>query len=285
MKKKLIAAAMAILAMATTMSAKNNADNNLCQFRNMSVVKNMVYLDDQYVEDGDTMYISNTFEAFWPEVINGKPCTGLQHALLNGITGTESSEKVHAPYTRLDDRTIDEILWPFEPSFINRSKVKAIDKLPELPYGYTSNDVKVKLKDLGKSLVTYEIYTYFYMYHAAHGIYGIWHITYDLDRDRAVALTDIVADTTMLRDAIKYGLKENNEIDWDELFLPESNILPLPRDFYIEECCLHAVYQVYEIASYARGMIDVPVYIYTQDSENIHRMFTPYGLELLGYKE
>lgn len=280
MIKNLMFTALAAVVMSITMTAGNNAAGKLCQFSNVSVVKNMVCTDSEYLE-GDTMYMSNTFEAFWPEVINGKPCVGLQRALLHGITLTESSDKTHAPYTCLDDRTIDEILWPFEDGFIERSAFKPIAQLPELPYGYTSNEVKLKLKDLGKRVVTYEIKTYFYMYHAAHGIYSSWHVTYDLDRDKAVKLTDIVADTTVLRNAIKMGLNDNNGIDWDQLFLPETNILPLPRDFYIEEGCLHAVYQVYEIASYAQGMIDVPVYIYAHDAG----LLTPYGKELFNYRE
>ena len=284
MKKNRTLIAIAIIAMVATACAKNKTDDNLCQFRNISIVKNMVWTNSDYLE-GETMYICNTFEAFWPEVINGKPCKALQQALLDGISSSESSDKAHAPYTQLNDETIDDIMWPFEPDFVDRSAVKEIDKLPDLPDGYTSNDVKLSLKNLGKRLVTYEINTNFYMYHAAHGIYGVWHVTYDLNREKAVALTDIIADTTLLRDAIKQGLLENNEIDWDELFLPETNVLPLPSDFYIEDGCLHAVYQVYEIACYAQGMIDVPVYIYAQSPEDAKRLLTRYGQELFDYKE
>jgi hypothetical protein len=45
------------------------------------------------------------------------------------------------------------------------------------------------------------------------------------------------------------------------------------------------VYQVYEIASYAQGMIDAPIYPYMLKPEEMKRLFTPYGLELIGYTE
>ena len=44
---------------------------------------------------------------------------------------------------------------------------------------------------------------------------------------------------------------------------------------------LHVIYQVYEIASYAQGAIDAPIYPYLLKPEEIKQLYTPYGLELL----
>jgi hypothetical protein len=69
------------------------------------------------------------------------------------------------------------------------------------------------------------------------------------------------------------------------LFLPDNGLLPLPRDFFIDGSTLHAIYQVYEIASYAQGMIDAPIHPYMLKPEEMKRLYTPYGLELLDYTE
>ena len=53
------------------------------------------------------------------------------------------------------------------------------------------------------------------------------------------------------------------------------------RDFFFDGSVLHVVYQVYEIASYAQGMIDAPIYPYLLKPEEIKRLYTPYARELM----
>ena len=118
---------------------------------------------------------------------------------------------------------------------------------------------------------------------AAHGIYGHNYVTYDLKNDKAVALSDVIADTTLLRNTILKSIKQEYGYGTDELFLPDNGLLPLPRDFHIDGGVLHAVYQVYEIASYAQGLIDAPLYPYMLKPEEMKRLFTPYGLQLINY--
>jgi DNA uptake protein ComE-like DNA-binding protein len=93
------------------------------------------------------------------------------------------------------------------------------------------------------------------------------------------------ADTTLLRTAILKSIKQTYGYDKDDLFIPDNGLLPLPRDFYIEGSVFHAVYQVYDIASYAQGAIDAPIYPYLLKPEEMKRLFTPYGLELIDYTE
>ena len=100
-----------------------------------------------------------------------------------------------------------------------------------------------------------------------------------------MALGDVIADTTLLREAIFKSIKQTYDYDKDELFIPDNGLLPLPRDFFFDGSVLHAVYQVYEIASYAQGMIDAPIYPYMLKPEEIKQLYTPYGLELLDLSE
>ena len=95
----------------------------------------------------------------------------------------------------------------------------------------------------------------------------------------------MLADTARLRTAIFTAIKKNDDYDKDDLFIPDNGLLPLPRDFFIDGTVLHAIYQVYEIASYAQGMIDAPIYPYLLKPEEMKRLYTPYGLELLDYTE
>ena len=105
MNKILLFALMAICAMwsscgnnsngstATAVNAPKNADTTLCQFSNIDVDKQFSYID----EDGDTLYFDNSFSAFWPQIINGKPCPNLQQALFRAMTdsaGLDQLDKV-----------------------------------------------------------------------------------------------------------------------------------------------------------------------------------------------
>ena len=89
MNKNLIFALLAISALwscgnlnnsnngSTAVNEQGSSDTTLCQFSNIDMDKQFSYIDD----DGDTLYFSNSFSAFWPQIINGKPCPNLQQAL------------------------------------------------------------------------------------------------------------------------------------------------------------------------------------------------------------
>jgi hypothetical protein len=119
----------------------------------------------------------------------------------------------------------------------------------------------------------------------AHGTYAHNYVTYDLKTEKAVAFEDVIADTTLLRTAILKAIKNTYNYDKDDLFIPDNGLLPLPRDFYIEGSVFHAVYQVYDIASYAQGAIDAPIYPYLLKPEEMKRLYTPYGKELIDYTD
>ena len=59
------------------------------------------------------------------------------------------------------------------------------------------------------------------------------------------------------------------------MFLPDDGVVKIPSVWYFEEGFLHLVYQVYEIASFAQGDIDVPLF-YPNDP-NDPEYLTPYG--------
>ena len=251
----------------------NTGDSTLCQFSNFKQVKMFQYAD----EDGNTLFIDNKVAGFWPTTINGKPCPELQKALLLAMTDSAELNTL--------DLAVDALLKPGEYLDIVPGTLKPVDAVVSDGANISSGEVILRLQDMGERLLTYHIHRYYYAALAAHGIYANNYVTYDQKTEKAVALTDVIADTTMLRIATLKSIKQTLDYDTDDLFLPDNGLLPLPSDFYIEDNTLHVVYQVYEIASYAQGMIDAPIYPYMLKPEQMKRLFTPYGLELIDYSE
>ncbi len=274
MNKNLI---FALLAMATLWSCSNSTqasgdkavtDSTLCQFNNIDIDKQFSYIDD----NGDTLYFDNSFSAFWPQIINGKPCPNLQQALLRAMTDSAELNQL--------DKVTEFLLNPGNYTdydvnkFIPVTAVKDDGKL-------STSEVDVIMQSMTDRLLLYHLGTYSYMAGGAHGIYANNYVTYDLLTEKAVSLDEIIADTTLLRDVTYKAIKQAYDYDKDDLFIPDNGLLPLPRDFYIEGSALHVVYQVYEIASYAQGMIDAPIYPHMLKPEEMKRLYTPYGLELI----
>ena len=260
------------------MGNKNDKDNTvgdstLCQFSNIKTGKMFSYYD----EENDTLYFDNKFTALWPEIINGKPCDELQQALLRSMTDS-------AELNRLDI-VIDYLLNPANYTDFDHQRFVPVKAVMSDEGKLSTSEVNVIMENMNDRLLTYRLSTYSYMAGGAHGIYANNYVTYDLKTEKAVALEDVIADTTLLREVTLKAIKNTYDYDKDDLFIPDNGLLPLPRDFFIESQVLHVIYQVYEIASYAQGMIDAPIYPYLLKPEEMKRLYTPYGLELIDYTE
>ena len=270
-----------LLTMATLWSCSNNgntttankeakvSDSTLCQFKNIKMNKMFACRD----EVQDTLYFDNNFTAFWPEIINGKPCTELQQALLRAMTDSAELNQL--------DLAIECLLNPTNYTEHDSKSLIPVKSVKDDENKLSTSEINVKMESMTDRLLTYHLGTYSYMAGAAHGIYANNYVTYDLKTEKAVALSDVIADTTLLRTAILKSIKQTYEYDKDDLFFPDNGLLPLPRDFFFDGSVLHVVYQVYEIASYAQGMIDAPIYPYMLKPEEMKRLYTPYALELM----
>ena len=248
-------------------------DSHVCQFSNIKESRMYSYCD----EDGDTTYFDNTFTAFWPVVINGKPCDELQQALFRAMTDSAELNQL--------DQVIDYLLDPSSYTDCDSERLTPVNTVKADDNKLSTSEVRVVMESMGERLLTYRLSTYSYMAGGAHGIYANNYVTYDLDNCKAVTLADVIADTTLLRKVILVSIKKTYDYGTDDLFIPDNGLLPLPRDFFIEDNVFHAVYQVYEIASYAQGAIDAPIYPYMLKPDEMKRLFTPYGLQLIDYTE
>lgn len=244
-------------------------DTTLCQFSNIDMDKRFSYVD----EDGDTLYFDNSFSAFWPLMINGKPCPNLQQALLRAMVDSAQLNTL--------DKVTEFLLNPGNYTDFDVNKFTPVTTVKDDDNKLSTSEVDVIMQSMTDRLLLYHLGTYSYMAGGAHGIYANNFVTYDLQTEKAVSLGEIIADTTLLRTVTLKAIKQAYDYDTDDLFIPEDGLLPLPGDFYIDGSALHVVYQVYEIASYAQGMIDAPIYPYLLKPEEIKQLYTPYGLELL----
>ena len=259
---------------ASSANSQANVDSTLCQFSNIKVNK----MFSCYDEERDTLYFDNTFTALWPQVINGKPCTELQQALFRAMTDSAELNQL--------DQVIDFLLNPsnYNDDYFSGELVP-VNAVNTDENKLSTSEIKVNMESMTDRLLTYHLGTYSYMAGGAHGIYAHNYVTYDLKNNKPVTLNDIIADTTLLRTATLKAIKQTYDYGLDDLFLPDNGLLPLPRDFHFDGSVLHVVYQVYEIASYAQGLIDAPIYPYLLKPEEMKRLYTPYGLELLDYTE
>ena len=255
-----------------SINEEGSDDSTLCQFNNIDIDKRFSYIDD----DGDTLFFDNSFSAFWPQIINGRPCPNLQQALFRAMTDSAELNQL--------DKVTDFLLNPANYTDYDVKRFTPVTQVKDNGKLSTS-EVDVIMQSMTDRLLLYHLGTYSYMAGGAHGIYANNYVTYDLETEKAVGLDEIIADTTLLRNVTYKAIKQAYDYDKDDLFIPENGLLPLPRDFYIEGSALHVVYQVYEIASYAQGMIDAPIYPYMLKPEEIKQLYTPYGLELLDLTE
>lgn len=264
-------AALAFTIMCSCSGNKAQEGNTtLCQFDNIRQERMTQYTDPDM--EG-TFYTDNKIAIFWPTMVNGKACPALQQALLQAITDSAELNTI--------ELVTDYLLKPNQYLEIDSAAFKAVDSIPDTSAdNITASELTLRLQEMGDRLMTWHISTYDFMARAAHGVYSNRYVTYDLQTSKAVSLTDLVADTTLLREVILKSIKQTYDYGVDDLFIPDNGLLPLPRDFFIDGSVLHAVYQVYDIASYAQGAIDAPIYPYMLKPEEIKRLYTPYGLEL-----
>lgn len=249
-------------------NGQSASDSTLFQFSDIDVNKMYSYCD----EEGETLYFDNSFRAFWPQMIKGKPCPALQQALLRAMTDSAELNQL--------DKVIDFLLDPSNYTDYDSKRLVPVNEVKD-DGKLSTSEVNIVMETKTDRLLTYRLSTWSYMAGGAHGIYANNYVSYDLKTDKAIALEDIIADTTLLRTVTYKAIKAAYDYDKDNLFIPDNGLLPLPRDFYIDGSVLHVVYQVYEIASYAQGMIDAPIYPYMLKPEEMKRLYTPYGLELL----
>lgn len=111
--------------------------------------------------------------------------------------------------------------------------------------------------------------------YAAHGMYSIWYVNYDIKRGRIISLSDILTPDGIA--ALPKILKRQARAMSTYLGPMQLDGLPADNNFYINARNeLVFAYQPYEIASFSQGEIRIPIPAY-----RLSEYLTPEGLSLL----
>ena len=247
---------------------QSSSYGSLCKFFNIDkTVKAKIGTGE------DAAYLRNMVKAYWPVMINGKECPKLQEKLCNWMTGKEDIKQL--------DKAIEYMLYTDNESvpFGEGEPYTIIDDFDDEVFSVSSCSNIIELKSLGNRFATFHLVSNIYFAGAAHGMYVHNYMTYDTQLDKIVTLEDVLIDPELIRPFILKSIEIQYQYTAEDLFLPEDNIMPIPSVFYFEDGYLHLFYQVYEIASFVQGYIDVPVY-YPND-DKYPEYLTPYGKEVM----
>ena len=264
----IILTSIAIMAWAAPAAGQPTIDKNPCQFYNIDKT-----VRAKLGEGEDAVYQKNYIKAFWPVMLNGKECPKLQEAICKWLTDKDDIKSM--------DKAIEYTLYTDIESvpFGDNGPYQILDSFKDLEASYSSTTNTIEFKTLGKRFAVFHLFTYMYFAGAAHGMYAHNYITYDTELGKIVTLDDILIDPELIRPHILKSINLKYDYTEEDLFLPEDGIIKIPSVFYFEEGFLHLVYQVYEIASFAQGDIDVPLF-YPNDP-SAPEYLTPYGKEIV----
>ncbi len=136
-----------------------------------------------------------------------------------------------------------------------------------------------KVEALTNCTLSYAITVANYYPRAAHGMYVTRYVNYDIRRGQLFSLSDIITPEGLA--ALPAILRQTGRSMSGFIGLTSITAIPDGGNFYVN--CndeLVFVYQPYEVASYAQGIIAIPV-----DAYRLSDYFTPYGTKLLMDKE
>jgi hypothetical protein len=154
-----------------------------------------------------------------------------------------------------------------------------LDSFKDIESSYSSITNTIELKTMGKRFALFHLFSYMDYAGAAHGDYLHNYITYDTQLGKIVTLDDLLIDPELIRPYIMKSINLKYDYTEEDLFLPDDGIIKIPSVWYFEEGFLHLVYQVNEIASFAQGDIDIPLF-YPNDP-NAPEYLTPYGKAIM----
>ncbi len=239
-----------------------------CHFHNINKT-----VKAKLCEGEDAQYQQNSIKALWPVMLNGKECPKLQEAICKWLTDKDDIKQM--------DQAIEYTLYKDIENvpFGDNGPYLILDNFKDIESSISSTTELIELKTLGKRFAVFHLFSYMYYAGGAHGMYVHNYITYDTELGKIVTLEDILTDPKLIRPHILKSINLKYDYTEEDLFLPEDGMIKIPSVWYFEEGILHLVYQVYEIASFAQGDIDVPLF-YPND-ESAPEYLTPYGKQVM----
>lgn len=208
-----------------------------------------------------------------PENIYGQDIACLQEAIRRMAYGENKGVSVPQDYFKSASEE-----FGFSVTLLELTQA-ASDSLARNDTGFGGYDGFVNVDGYVESLtdkvLTYAVSTSNYAPHAAHGMYGISYVNYDLEKARIFGLNDIFTPEGI--QALPAIISAKAERMTGSLGQTSIESLPSDGNFIITPAGnVTFVYQPYEVASFAQGIINVPIDAYTVDN-----YLTAYGKQLL----
>lgn len=257
----------------TAQQPQEAAADNLISFRNIELARSYRYVNSasSYGADSDVVMACKA-ELLMPVKILGADISILQDSILRrafvidnaNIANCDSAAAAffHTRCSEAGFELSEKIVHP-----------DSIDDFYTRYNGYVSVDINPVT--LTENVLAMQTIRGQYEPYAAHGIYSIWYVNYDIKAGRIISLDDILKPEgiAMLPKMIKKQARAMSTY----LGPTQADRLPVDNNFYINARNeLVFAYQPYEIASFAQGEIRIPIPAY-----RITEYLTPKGMQLL----
>lgn len=208
-----------------------------------------------------------------PQKIYGQDIADLQDTIRRMAYGEKNGVSMPQDYFK---SATEEIGFSVTPLELTQA---ASDSLARNESGFGGYDGFVNVDGYVESLtdkvLTYAVSTSNYPPRAAHGMYGISYVNYDVQKGRVFGLDDIFTPEGI--QALPAIISAKAERMTGSLGQTSIESLPTDGNFMVTpEGDVTFVYQPYEVASFAQGIINVPIGAYTVDN-----YLTAYGKQLL----
>ncbi len=159
----------------------------------------------------------------------------------------------YAPLKEAVNLRIGQIVWdqtprPYDPA---NEDLRSITYEPE--FGYPVSSEMHWTMFSGEKLVSVEMGGYWYC-GGAHGMSFHWVEHYDPQSGAPIDIRDDIVDSVAILDIVSEQLASDSIVlgDW----IPQ---LMLPSNFRLDSVSITAIYNQYDIAPYAAGIIEVPI--------------------------
>ncbi len=256
--------------------ACEKADSDLCVFKHVSTHQylraDVACSDNPFYRDFDYLYYDINLNIQWPEIIAGKQPIDLQTRIcINAFNDTTTD------IAKAVDRCIAKVA-----NEDDDLKYLPCESIPKSG-GYSTRSsltANVFPTYMGSRIYTFKVSSTSYSIGAAHGMYFNSYICYDTKQGKVLTLDDLFTDKDKLLELIKKCLSVDSMAPLYGQELPEMlKRIYVSDNFKIEESKISFVYNPYEIACFATGIVEVPIYFFEfTDDLNI---LTPEGKSIL----
>lgn len=207
-----------------------------------------------------------------PQVLRGHDAAALRDSILS-ITFGSNSGNPDTIITNHMRRVAESLGYALSDTVIPDSVIAASPNFLSRYDGCYSASGNVEM--MTGRILSYAITTSGYIPHAAHGMYEVSYLNYDIDSARIITLEKIFTPEGI--DALPAVIRDAAVEMTPTIGRTDITELPSRGNFYISaDNDIVFAYQPYEVASYAQGEIQIPLPAYV-----LSNYLTEYGTQLL----